>query len=394
MSAVKFKLAAGTNVGLLRQNNEDNFIVCPDLSSSQWLIPQDDAFADLGPYGALLVVADGMGGMNAGEVASAIAVETIQKLFTAEALEPVVNDDKLIQEFMTNVVKSADLNILNRSENDSSTQGMGTTVVMVWILGRRAYVCWCGDSRCYVLNHRNGLIRLSKDHSFVQELVDRGELAPEYASDHPLSNVITRCLGNTEKRAEPDVRVYELYDGDTIMLCSDGLSGLCQDELIANIIDEFSENPMECKNELISAALSNGGHDNVTVAVCKIHMDSDEELDKETEQGDEVSADVTDSSEDVTDKTESSTDEKDKGHDAESNEKEEPEELSATLRNYPQKNRSHKSLWIILLLVIVALGCCVYLYDNNDVFRQKVIDAYGEIQDVISYLANLIKSKQ
>lgn len=394
MSAVKFKLAAGTNVGLLRQNNEDNFIVCPDLSSSQWLIPQDDAFADLGPYGALLVVADGMGGMNAGEVASAIAVETIQKLFTAEALEPVVNDDKLIQEFMTNVVKSADLNILNRSENDSSTQGMGTTVVMAWILGRRAYVCWCGDSRCYVLNHRNGLIRLSKDHSFVQELVDRGELAPEYASDHPLSNVITRCLGNTEKRAEPDVRVYELYDGDTIMLCSDGLSGLCQDELIANTIDEFSENPMECKNELISAALSNGGHDNVTVAVCKIHMDSDEELDKETEQGDEVSADVTDSSEDVTDKTESSTDEKDKGHDAESNEKEEPEELSATLRNYPQKNRSHKSLWIILLLVIVALGCCVYLYDNNDVFRQKVIDAYGEIQDVISYLANLIKSKQ
>ena len=174
MSEVKFKLAAGTNVGLIRQNNEDNFVVCSDLSTSNWLIPKAGDFADLGEYGILLVVADGMGGANAGEVASAIAVESIQKLYVPEQLEKVVGDDKSIQEFMKEVVKTADLNILHHSQTDSSTQGMGTTVVMAWILDNKAYVCWCGDSRCYVLNKRNGLIQLSKDHSYVQELVDKG----------------------------------------------------------------------------------------------------------------------------------------------------------------------------------------------------------------------------
>ncbi len=273
MSEVKFKLAAGTNVGLIRTNNEDNFVVCPDLSTSQWLIPQDGEFADLGPYGALLVVADGMGGANAGEVASAIAVQTIQEIFVPNTLKSIVGDEKAIQKFMSDVVKAADLKILNRSTTDSNTRGMGTTVVMAWILGTRAYVCWCGDSRCYALSRRNNqLIQVSKDHSYVQELVDRGELAPEYMHDHPLSNVITRCLGDTEKRAQPETRVFELYDGDTILLCSDGLSGLIYDEHIAAILSEFNEHPMECKNELISAALNNGGHDNVTVAICTVKM--------------------------------------------------------------------------------------------------------------------------
>ena len=134
MSEVRFKLAAGTNVGLIRQNNEDNFVVCSDLSTSNWLIPQVGDYTDLGKYGILLVVADGMGGANAGEVASAIVVETIQNQFVPEQLEEAVATDKSIQEFMKEVVKSADLNILHHSQNDSSTQGMGTTVVVSWIL--------------------------------------------------------------------------------------------------------------------------------------------------------------------------------------------------------------------------------------------------------------------
>ena len=100
MSEVKFKLAAGTNVGLFRKNNEDNFVVNPDLSTFQWMMPMDENYIELGPYGTLLVVADGMGGMNAGEVASAIAVETIQQLFTPEALAPIIGDSKSVQNFM------------------------------------------------------------------------------------------------------------------------------------------------------------------------------------------------------------------------------------------------------------------------------------------------------
>jgi len=277
MSEVKFKLAAGTNVGLIRTNNEDNFIVCPDLSTSSWLIPQDGKYSDLDDLGALLVVADGMGGANAGEVASAITVQTIQDMFVPEALKGIVDDGKAIQKFMADVVKTADLNIVNHSHVDSSTRGMGTTVVMAWILGRRVYVCWCGDSRCYVLNATKGLIQLSKDHSFVQELVDKGELDAEYMHDHPLSNVVTRCLGDVDKRAQPDTRVYELQHNDVIMLCSDGLCGLCHDGQIAEVMENFGDEPVECKNELISAALSNGGHDNVTIAVCTISFNGEDE---------------------------------------------------------------------------------------------------------------------
>ena len=278
MSEVKFKLAAGTNVGLIRQNNEDNFVVCPDFNTSDWLIPQNGDYAVLGDLGALLVVADGMGGANAGEVASAIAVQTIQDLFKADEIKRVIGDDKAIQKFMVDVVKAADMNIFNRSKSDKASRGMGTTIVMAWILGKRAYVCWCGDSRCYALTRHNGLIQISKDHSYVQELVDRGELEPEYMHDHPLSNVITRCLGDLDKRALPETRVFELYDGDAIMLCSDGLSGMCSDNQIEAILAEYKNSPMECKNELISAALAGGGHDNVTVALCTVQIEQSEDI--------------------------------------------------------------------------------------------------------------------
>ena len=277
MSEVKIKIAAGTNVGLIRQNNEDNFVVSCDLSTSEWLIPQIGEYVDLGNFGALLTVADGMGGANAGEVASAKAIETIQKFFVPEKLGKVGTDDDSTQDFMKTVVKQADLNILQCSKDDRSKEGMGTTVVMVWIMGDKAYVCWCGDSRCYVLNKHKGLIRLSKDHSYVQELIDKGELLPEYANDHPLSNIVTRCLGDVESRSNPETRIYNLHNDDIIMLCSDGLCGLCHDDEIMNTMVEHHDDLTKCKNELISAALSNGGYDNVTVALCSIQKEEDPE---------------------------------------------------------------------------------------------------------------------
>ena len=278
MLEVKYKIAAGTNMGLVRKNNEDNFVVCPDLKKADWRIPQAGSpYTDLGEFGALLVVADGMGGANAGEVASAITVETIQQSFTPERLGEVVTSDQSIQEFMKEVVRAADARIFKRSKEDRSTRGMGTTVVMAWVLGDKAFVCWCGDSRCYMLNRRRGLMQLSKDHSYVQELVDRGELEAEFASDHPLSNVITRCLGDSENRAVPDTKIFQLHDGDTLLLCSDGLSGMCNDIQILDLLIKYRDDLVECKNELISAALNEGGHDNVTVALCNIEMPGNEE---------------------------------------------------------------------------------------------------------------------
>lgn len=163
-----------------------------------------------------MVVADGMGGTNAGEVASAIAIETVQNAFTPENLgdivtqEGIVTSEEAVEEFLSRTVKTADLNIVNASKEDSSTQGMGTTIVIAWILNDKAYICWCGDSRCYVFNGNSGFCRLSKDHSYVQDLVDQGKLDPENAFDHPYSNIITRCLGDPTNRSNPDFRSYNL----------------------------------------------------------------------------------------------------------------------------------------------------------------------------------------
>lgn len=272
MATIQIQLAASTDVGLVRKNNEDDFTVCPDLSAPNWSINETPEYIPLGEYGTLLVVADGMGGANAGEVASSITISTIQEVFTPDKIAEVLKDKSRIASFLTDVVKTANKNIVKHSKEDCSTKGMGTTIVLAWILDTRAYVAWCGDSRCYVFNPNVGFSRLSKDHSFVQELVDKGELDPEMAFDHPYSNVITRCLGDTEGETEPDIRIYQLHDGDTLLLCSDGLCGYCRDEQISEIVLDNQEDMIECKNKLINAALAEGGYDNVTVAMAKVKI--------------------------------------------------------------------------------------------------------------------------
>ena len=367
MSEVKIKLAAGTNVGLIRQNNEDNFIVSSDLSTSEWLIPQAGPYADLGEFGALLVVADGMGGANAGEVASAMAVETIQKKFNPDLIKDVIGSDKDIQEFMKTVVKEADLNIFNHSKEDASTRGMGTTIVMAWLFGDKAYVCWCGDSRCYVLNKQHGLIQLSKDHSYVQELVDKGELSPELMHDHPLSNVITRCLGDVDNRAEPETRIYQLHNGDIIMLCSDGLCGLCHDDVILDTMIKIHVDPMECKNELISAALSAGGYDNVTIALANIMTDEEPEEEPKTEEENA---------------------EEDKN---EENAEEEEENLSTTVRSEVIGHRTKSKKWkyFLFLFLLIIIGCSAYLWlaKDSDPVKQAFLSAVTPYWDkLMSYV--------
>ena len=198
------------------------------------------------------------------------------------------------------------------------------------------------------------LIRLSKDHSYVQELIDHGELEPQYANDHPLSNIITRCLGNEEKRAEPETRIYELYNGDIIMLCSDGLSSLCNDEIIAEVIHEFKESPQECRNELISAALSKGGHDNVTVAVCSVCI--------EGEENDEDSPDSSFNGTDGQTANEAS------GSDTK-------EVLSDTLRNTPVRRNHHTVLWLSLLFLIAIIAILSYLYFTDNPELTNIIQS-------------------
>lgn len=275
MSEITVKLTAGTNVGKVRTNNEDNFIVNADLLQSDWLIPNNSSEAiPLGKAGALLVVADGMGGMNAGEVASEIAVNTIQEVFSLDDFSSIIDTDEHISQFLTSAIVEADSRIKQRVVDDPKTEGMGTTIVIAWVLDNKAHIAWCGDSRAYKFNKESGLTQLSKDHSYVQQLVDDGDLTPDEAFDSPFSNIITRSLGDIKSIAKPDYKLFTLTDGDNIILCSDGLCGICRDVEILETLNNIDlDNVTNCRDALIDIALQAGGDDNVTVAILQYNTD-------------------------------------------------------------------------------------------------------------------------
>ncbi len=270
MANIKFSISAKTDVGCIRKNNEDNFQAASDLSQQQMSWVNNQSY-DLGANGALLVVADGMGGMNAGEVASEIAIQTIKDFFTPDRITPEVTKTRFtIEKFMKEVVIEADNRI--KAQSTAETHGMGTTIVIAWLYDGFCYVCWCGDSRAYIYNPTNGLFQISKDHSFVQTLVDAGKITEDEAFDYPDSNVITRCLCDAPQKAEPECMLtpQPLCNGDMIMLCSDGLCGMIRDRDIKEIMRANADNADVCVDQLIAAALRAGGKDNVTVAVARI----------------------------------------------------------------------------------------------------------------------------
>lgn len=272
---VSFKLFAGTNIGL-RENNEDNFTVCPDLIKNEWIVPADYQQAiPLDSYGCVMVVADGMGGQNAGEVASAIAIKTVQDMFAPEHLPADVFDKPdAIKSFLKKVISECDIRIKRTTKTDPSTSGMGSTIVMAWLIGNKLYIAWIGDSRAYSFIKGKGIARLSKDHSYVQQLVDAEAISEEEAMTHPNSNIITRSLGDTSQKAKADVIEYDIEDGQVILLCTDGLCGVCRDEIIGGIIEEEENDLQKCKEKLTTAALAAGGSDNITISLMQIKTSS------------------------------------------------------------------------------------------------------------------------
>lgn len=265
------KLFAGTDIGL-RDNNEDNFIVCPDLTKEEWMVPANQQEPiRLGQRGCLIVVADGMGGMNAGEVASGIAIKTVQQMFSPSVLPASATEKKeSVTAYLKKVIVKADQEVKKKCKTDPSTEGMGSTIVIAWLLGNSIYIGWLGDSRAYSYIPNADIQRLSKDHSFVQQLVDSKTLTEEEAMNHPESNVVLRSLGDETQKAKPDIVVHPVCDGEVIMLCSDGLCGVCTDETISTIIHQKYDDLPSCKEALTTAALEAGGSDNITVALLRI----------------------------------------------------------------------------------------------------------------------------
>jgi len=210
----------------------------------------------------LLVVADGMGGHNAGEIASDVAKKTIDEYI-------FLNDLTDASSTLEKAVVLANKNVFEKSETEAGYVGMGTTVTCALIYENFAYIANVGDGRTYLLRD-NKLMQVTKDHSYVQRLVDAGFITMDEARFHPRSNVITRAIGTNENVAV-DLFKNELNKGDVYLLCSDGLTTHVDDEYIEKTLKADIKPPAKVK-KLISHALEQGGSDNITAVIAE-HID-------------------------------------------------------------------------------------------------------------------------
>ena len=240
------------DTGLLRELNEDSI-----------LHASFDLRTHLGTISAgLFAVADGMGGHYAGEIASDLAMRTfhagcISRLLSQSPAQPLPALAGAFEEANNMVIDSA---------SDGTLKGMGTTLTAAVVIGSDLYVVHIGDSRCYVINTRE-VIQVTKDHSVVQQLVDAGTITEEQARTHPRRNEITRVLGHS-KNIAPDLHHIKLYDGDNILLCSDGLCGVLPSDKISEIVIG-SPTPNQACLELTSQANIAGGPDNISVIIAR-----------------------------------------------------------------------------------------------------------------------------
>lgn len=289
-SKIRFRLAAYTdpagkwNDDAPKRGNEDDLFVDADLSNEVQGQFMADEVMELSDAGCLMVVADGMGGMNAGEVASAIAIQTVKSAFSKENIaDEVLKSGRSRTKYLEKVVVDADAAIKKRSRADKECEGMGSTLIMAWLYDNELTVTWCGDSRAYQFREAEGIRQISKDHSYVQGLVDSGKITEVEAFDHPYGNIITRSLGDPEKKAEPDSVTVPVCKGDIILLCSDGLSGVLRDrksydsegnlipgDNLEDIIRPHRASMTECREALWAAAENAGWYDNVTAILCEI----------------------------------------------------------------------------------------------------------------------------
>lgn len=224
-----------TDIGYVRDHNEDSLIIIPPL----------------------FAVADGMGGHEAGEIASEITVNTLAELAPSH----------LDAEGLTAAVEAANYNVMKAPRQGIGRDGMGTTLTAAMLEGERLLIAQVGDSRAYLL-HKGHLQQITRDHSLMADLIEAGQITPEEARVHPNRSVITRAIGS-DIHMRPDIYELNVDAGDRILLCSDGLSSMISNNAIESVMRRQSD-AQHCADELVTAALENGGADNVTVVVADV----------------------------------------------------------------------------------------------------------------------------
>lgn len=240
---MRFTCAARTDVGIVRSGNEDNYLMLSDRG--------------------VFIVADGMGGHAAGEVASEMAVRLVAR--EIGSLKGLKDED--VADRLRHAIRVANDAIFARTLAEQDKRGMGTTVTMMVLLPGRFLIGQVGDSRGYMM--RDGKIfQVTRDHSYVQEQVDAGLLTPEQARYHPYSNVITRCVGASDE-VEADIYQGETKPGDVFLVASDGLTGMVDDRRLQQLLLARS-GPGRIVDALIAEANNRGGLDNITSIVVQV----------------------------------------------------------------------------------------------------------------------------
>ena len=236
------KVYAKTDIGKTRESNQDAF---------------DTGYFNDGTVWA--VVCDGMGGVSGGQVASSLCIDkTVNAIKRSYRENMTVNN---VKNMLVSAINAANSYVFDESLKDRDLKGMGTTIVAVVIVNNIAVVAHVGDSRAYIIN--DTINQITKDHSFVQLLVDNGRITPEEAENHPDKNIITRAIG-IEGFVDVDVDIVDIKDEDILLLCTDGLNGYVKDDDILKTVKEYGDSSTE---KLVETANLNGGHDNITVVL-------------------------------------------------------------------------------------------------------------------------------
>jgi protein phosphatase len=278
-SLIRIDVAALSHTGHHRTNNEDHYLVVRlgrSLETVSTSLPPGDVPERTEEVNHVMVVADGMGGHRAGEIASRMAITALVNLALDIPDWIFRMDDAHAQEVERRArsrVQEVDAMLVESGQRDPSLAGMGTTLTAARSLGRDLVITHVGDSRAYLLRDRH-LLRLTRDHTFVQLLVDTGKLAPGDVARSPHRHVLMNALGGSSADVLVDTDRLQLENGDRLLLCSDGLTDLVDDESIASILVETTRSSDACER-LVKRALDAGGRDNVTVIVAAYQIPED-----------------------------------------------------------------------------------------------------------------------
>ena len=240
------QIVGKTDVGTIRESNQDAFF-----------------YDTLSEKAFFAIVCDGMGGANAGNVASDTAVRTISEYLKRSFREGM--NSMQIENIIRSAIITANSTVFQMAQKDESLSGMGTTVVLLFVDGNTGYVFHIGDSRLYIYTSEC-LNQITIDHSIVQNMIDSGKITPDEAKNHPSKNIITRALGVNEE-VNADMDIITLSENDIVLLCSDGLTNYVSEEEIANILGSFDDT---VALRLIDKANLGGGGDNITAVAVKI----------------------------------------------------------------------------------------------------------------------------